>query len=125
MKDPKILFMSLVAVYLLGFYVSYLYGRTKGTFRWVEYGVFCIVPVSSSLALSFIYGVKIIYLFLLSAGIGMFLEYTAGMAYHKTFKERLWTYSLFSLGGYTSWLTLPMWGSMSVALWVLGKAVGL
>ena len=83
------------------------------------------VPVICSLSLSYFFGSKIVLLFVKSAIIGIVLEYGLGIVYHKTLNRRLWSYDKFSLGGYTSWLTIPMWGVAGVIFWLIGKTVGL
>lgn len=115
----------LLLVSLIGMYLAYLYGRHVKKFRWSEYVLLLIVPVISSLSLSYVYGIKIIYFFLLSAFVGFGLEYALGLAYHKTLNYRLWSYSRFNVGGYTSLLTFPMWGVAGVVFWVLSESIGL
>jgi uncharacterized membrane protein len=84
------------------------------------------VPVILSLGLSLLYGLKILDLFLKSAIIGFLLEYVSGYSYHKTLNRQLWKYDRFAVGGgYTSWLTLPMWGVAGIIFWLLSKSVGL
>lgn len=117
--------LILLAISLVGGYLSYLYGRKVKRFRWSEYFLLMIVPVAGSLALSYQYGTKIIYLFFISMFVGFALEYLLGLGYHKTLNRRLWTYGRYSVGGYTSLLTFPMWGVAGVAFWLLSQSIGL
>jgi hypothetical protein len=110
---------------LVGFYSSYLYGRKTKAFKWREYFVLFSVPVVGSLSLAYFFGLGIIWLFLVSAVAGLILEYIIGLSYHKTLNHRLWTYHRLSIGGYTSLLTLPMWGILGVVFWLISKFVGL
>jgi len=110
---------------IIGFYCSILYGRKTKVFKWSEYITLLLIPVACSLSLAYFFGKKVIWLFVVSAIIGLVLEYGLGYAYHKTLNKRLWTYTKFSIGGYTSWLTLPMWGVAGVIFWLISKSVGL
>ena len=110
---------------LLGFYFSILYGRKTKLFRWSEYVALMFVPVVCSLGLAYFFGNKVILLFIRSAIIGIVLEYGLGFVYHKTLNKRLWTYERFKIGGYASWLTIPMWGVAGVIFWLISKSVGL
>lgn len=83
------------------------------------------VPVIGSLLLSVYYGIKVIYLFFISAIVGLLLEYILGLAYHKTLNKRLWTYDRLSLHGYTSFLAIPMWGVAGTVFWLLSNSIGL
>jgi hypothetical protein len=116
----------LLLISLIGIYSAYLYGHKVKRFRWTEYVVLLIVPVIGCLGLSYIYGIKIIYLFVLSAVIGFILEYSLGFAYHKTLNKHLWYYSRLGVGdGYTSLLTFPMWGVAGIVFWLLSQSIGI
>jgi hypothetical protein len=117
--------LSVLAISCIGIYIAYLFGRKTKAFRWSEYFALIAAPVAGCLALAYPYGIGLIYFFLLSAIVGFVLEYGIGKAYHKTLNRRLWTYGKHSLGGYTSLLTLPMWGVAGVIFWLLAQQVGL
>ena len=107
-------------------YLAYLYGHKIKRFRWSEYIILLVVPVIGCLGLSYVYGIKIIYLFALSAIVGFTLEYSLGFAYHKTLNKHLWYYNRLSVGdGYTSLLTFPMWGVAGVVFWLLSQGIGI
>lgn len=108
-----------------GFYLAYLYGRRTRAFRWREYVALVSAPIVCCLALYFVYGIEIIYLFVASMFVGFALEYSIGLAYHKVLNKRLWTYDRLSVGGYTSLLSIPMWGIGGVIFFMLAKTVGL
>ena len=110
---------------LLGFYAAYLYGRHTRKFRWREYAAMLTIPVACSIGLAYLFGPRVILFFLYSSVLGFILEYGVGFAYHKTLNRRLWTYSRLSINGYTSWLTLPIWGVAGVIFWLLSRSLEL
>jgi len=110
---------------LIGFYLSYLYGRKTKKFKWSEYIALLSVPVLCSFGLTYFFGEKIIILFIKSMIIGFILEFGLGYSYHKILNKRLWVYDTSILGGYTNWLTLPMWGVAGILFWLISKSVGL
>jgi uncharacterized membrane protein len=114
-----------IVITFLGFYLAYLYGRKTKEFRWREYFAIIVWPVSFILVLSYVINIRILSLFVVSCFVGFVLEYIIGLAYHKTLNRRLWTYSRLDLDGYTSLLTIPMWGSAGVIFWYVSKLVGL
>ena len=118
---PAFLLMGSV----LGIYLAYLYGRKTKRFLWREYFALLSAPILGSLGLAFFYGTKIIYFFLVCGLVGFILEYNIGKAYHKTLNRRLWTYGKYSVGGYTSPLTFPMWGICGIVFWMLSRSMGL
>ncbi len=82
-------------------------------------------PLLGCLVLAAYYGMGMVYLFVASSVVGFILEYGTGLMYHKTLNRRLWTYGKYSIGGYTSLLTFPMWGVAGVVFWLLSRSVGL
>lgn len=117
--------MTLLVVSLTGMVGAYLFGRDTKKFRWSEYIALLFAPVVGSLSLSYFYGVKVIYLFFFSSLLGFVLEYSLGFVYHKTLNKRLWTYSRYSVGGYTSLLTFPMWGVAGIIFWLLSSYINI
>ncbi|TSC62028.1 MAG: Uncharacterized protein Greene041614_762 [Parcubacteria group bacterium Greene0416_14] len=55
-------------------------------------------------------------IFLLSCIAGTILEWCIGCSYHAIVGQRLWTYHRSSLAGYTSLLSIPLWGLGSYIL---------
>ncbi len=118
--------LVLLLVSLVGMYFASLYGRRIKRFRWVEYVLLLATPIVASLSLSYSYGVKIFYLFIASAIVGFILEYALGRIYHITLNRRLWFYQKYNVaGGYTSYLTIPIWGVAGIIFWLLSQSVGL
>lgn len=114
-----------LAISLAGLYLAYLYGRKTKKFRWSEYIAIIIWPFLFVLTLVYYIDAKILILFIVSCFAGSILEYILGFAYHKTLNKKLWVYKHLSLNGYTSLLSIPIWGMTGVIFWFLGKLVGL
>jgi len=121
----SVLFWIISLATLIGIYAACRYGRKTKQFRWIEFWALLAPPIIWSFALAYFYGTDIFALFAASMVVGIVLEYGLGRAYHQTLNKRLWTYTRYSIGGYTSWLTLPMWGVAGVIFWSLGKVIGL
>ena len=117
--------LSFISISFIGFYLAYLYGRKTKYFRWSEYSAILILPVVSVILVAYFIDMKVILLFILSALLGTFLEYIIGLTYHKALNKKLWTYSRYSLDGYTSILCIPIWGVAGVVFWFLSKCIGL
>ncbi|MDP3794750.1 MAG: hypothetical protein Q8R13_02360 [bacterium] len=115
----------LAAVSLAGFYLAYLYGHKVRRFRWSEYVMLLICPLIAIGLLAYSLGLRIVFLFVASMVSGTILEYLLGLAYHKTLNRRLWTYERLKIGGYTSVLSIPIWGVAGVIFWLIGKTLGL
>lgn len=110
---------------IVGIYFSYLYGRKTRQFKWKEYFLLISSPVLCCLSLVYFYGTKILLFFVTSAVVGFILEGIIGLAYHKTLNRKLWTYGKYNIGGYTSFLTFPLWGVAGVIFWLLSREIGL
>lgn len=110
---------------ILACLVAYWYGKGVKKFRWSEYIALvlaALVPVGLQLPL---YGWPLVQLFVVSMVAGFLAEYLFGLLYHQTLNKRLWTYSKYTLNGYTSYLTIPFWGAAGVFFFVLAKTIGL
>jgi uncharacterized membrane protein len=114
-----------ISIMLVGFYLAYLYGRKTKQFRWSEYTAIIILPIISIFIFAYLIDVKIINVFVISSFVGFVLEYILGLTYHKTLNKRLWTYDRFSVQGYTSLLSIPLWGIGGATFWFLIKMLGL
>lgn len=117
--------LILLVLSIIGVFVAYLFGRKTKRFKWSEYISLIFVPVAGSLSLTYFYGKQVIYYFLICSVVGFLLEYIIGLAYHKTLNRRLWTYGRFSVQGYTSLLTFPMWGVAGIVFWLVSRSFGL
>ncbi len=123
--SPLFIILCFALASAAGFYGAYLYGRRTKTFHWSEYIALMAGPLLGCLVLATFYGMAMVYLFIASSVVGFVLEYGTGLMYHKTLNRRLWTYGKYSVGGYTSLLTFPMWGVTGVVFWLLSRSVGL
>ncbi len=114
-------------IFIIGLLFACLYGRSTRRFRWSEYVALFLLPFISLFWLIFKYGPIILILYLTSAVSGMIIEGLVGWAYHETLSSKLWEYKRFPISkhGYTSWLTLPFWGFIGIAAFLLIKALGL
>ena len=118
------LLLLLAFITLTGFYLAYLYGRKTKKFKWSEYTAVVVFPLIFILYMSYHQPIIILF-FVISAVSGFFLEYILGLTFHKTLNRRLWTYTRFHLHGYTSYLSIPVWGLAGVLFWQLSKLLGL
>lgn len=84
-----------------------------------------IVPFLFVIYLIIFVNIKILYLFIYSAIIGFIAEGFVGFVYDKVLNKRLWTYNRFHIKGYTSFLSIPLWGIAGVAFWFISKLAGL
>ncbi len=125
MTQESILGLIFISACFLGFYIAYIYGRETKRFRWSEYIVMIMFPIICVLVMVYFYGIKILNLFVVSCFAGFFLEYIIGLAYHKTLNKRLWVYDRLSVQGYTSLLSIPLWGIGGVTFWFISKMIGL
>jgi uncharacterized membrane protein len=64
-------------------------------------------------------------MFLVSSLIGLVGEYLIGFIYYKVLNEKLWVYKRLTLNGYSSLLSMPLWGIGGVVFWFLSKLLGL
>lgn len=110
---------------LVGFYLAYLYGHKTKKFRWSEYFAIIFWPLLFVLFLSYSVDSKILGLFIVGSAVGFVLEYILGLTYYKVLNQKLWRYNRLSINGYTSLLSIPIWGIACVIFWFLSKIVGL
>jgi len=114
-----------IAICFFGFYLAYLYGHKTKNFRWNEYFAIIILPILCVVMMAIFVDIKILNLFIISSFTGFFLEYVVGLTYHKTLNRRLWEYKKFSINGYTSYLSIPIWGIGGVFFWFIAKMLNL
>lgn len=69
------------------------------------------------------FGSSLLAIYLFFAAVGTVLEWTIGFFYHQMLGQRLWSYHRYSLGGYTSFLSIPLWGLAGVLFWLLAKVM--
>lgn len=64
-------------------------------------------------------------MFIASAIVGSVAEGFVGFVYDKVLNKRLWTYNRLSIKGYTSLLSIPIWGIAGILFWFISKFIGL
>ena len=116
-------------LYSIAFVVGLLFatwwGRKTRNFKWSEYVVLVIFPTLAILWLIKTDGVKVLFVYFFSVIAGTTIEYLVGWAYHRTEGKRLWYYERYSFKGYTSWLSMPLWGITGIFFFLLVKTFGL
>lgn len=123
-SDFSSLFLLLLCMFG-GLFLCATFNKKKRRFEWKTFGLFILGPLCGVLLVSNLYEQNLIYFFIFSSALGTILEYLVGYFYHHTFHERLWEYDRLNIGGYTSWLAVPMWGAVSILFWIFAKAVGI
>lgn len=102
--------------------LAYQYSKNTKHFLWREYWAMVAAPLLGALGLTYFFGWAPIKMFFLGIIILPILEWFTGRTYHRIMGSRLWTYERYKLpGGYTSYLTLPIWGSGMVLLWLIAN----
>lgn len=116
---------GLIILSVAGCCVAYLYGKGSPGFGLDKYVAILMVPSLSCLGMSYFYGVDVIYFYVVAAVAGFIIEYVVGFTYKMVFGERMWTYHIYSVNGYTSYLSPPAWGVVGVTFFLLSKVIGL
>lgn len=93
--------------------------KIKKTFQLRKYLLLLFMPLLAVLYIFLNLGTQTLVVFFSFAFIGMFLEWCIGFSYHMVMGHRLWTYHILTLSGYTSWITIPLWGFAGVMFWLL------
>ena len=125
MTKITLLWYIFLILSFIGFYLAYLYGRKTTEFRWSEYIAIIIIPIFFIVFLILYYDFAILKLFIVSASIGFIGEGLIGFVYDKVLNRKLWTYNRLSIKGYTSYLSIPLWGIAGVMFWFISKLAGL
>lgn len=123
-----ILFFLLVALGVLieDFACKIHYKLTKRHFKshnftWSKYIFLLISPIVAMIFVATRTKMPVITIFFVFSIVGTLLEYLIGFSYHQIIGTRLWTYHSYSIGKYTSWLSVPIWGFGGVLFWILAK----
>ena len=90
-------------------------------FKFRKYIWFIIFPLITVLLFSYITDWTLFGIFIAFALIGTIGELFTGWAYHQVMGQRLWTYHRYSIGKYTSFLSIPLWGFAGIFVWLLAK----
>ncbi len=115
----------LVITIAISMYGAYLYGKKVRGFHIHKYFLIILFPILGVVGATHFFGKDIIYFYLMSCLLGFILEGLLGWIYHKTLGERFWKYDRYTIGGHTSFLTLPLWGLAGVMFFLLSYFMGL
>lgn len=95
----------------------------KYNFSFGRYLFYLLFPLVA-LIYSFVsVGYQILPIFLAFSIIGTTIEWLAGFSYHMILGQRLWSYHRYSIGRYTSLLSIPLWGVAGVLFWMLNRVI--
>jgi hypothetical protein len=86
-----------------------------------KYVFFLSFPLLALLVIFYLTGQTTINVFLIFSFFGTILEWCIGYAYYQVVGQRLWTYHRYSIGSFTSFLSIPVWGLGGVMFWLLAK----
>lgn len=92
-------------------------------FNLARYIIFLFFPLLTTFIAAYLSSLPFIYVFFAFAFLGTFLEWTIGYAYNKVMGIKMWKYYRWSIGGYTSLLSIPIWGMAGVFFWLLVRAI--
>ena len=116
-----------VTMLFLGFVASMIflakYGPHIHSFKLSNYLIMMLPPTVFVLGVIFLRDISILYIYVISAIAGLGAEYAFGKIYHVMMGRRLWEYWKYSIGGYTSLLSLPLWGFAGVFFYLLGTVL--
>ena len=84
-----------------------------------RYVMVLVTPLAAILVVASSAGWVLLNIVVVFAFMGTFLEWLIGWAYHHIVGQRLWTYHRYSIGGYTSLLSVPLWGLCGGLFWLL------
>ena len=90
-------------------------------FSFSRYIYLLIFPLLATFIMIQRTGSQLLLVCLSFALVGTFLEWLIGFFYHKIVGQKLWTYHRYSLSGYTSLLSIPLWGLAGALFWLLAK----
>lgn len=98
-----------------------LFGKhyKKYHYTFARFIYYLLVPVTATIFAISQAGFYLLNVFLVFSFVGVVLEWLAGFAYHMVVGQKLWTYHRYSLGGYTSLFSVPLWGVGGVLFWLL------
>jgi hypothetical protein len=64
-------------------------------------------------------GWDLIAIFIAFSVLGTALEWFVAFGYHQIMGQRLWTYHRYSITKYTSFLSIPFWGTAGILAWLI------
>lgn len=120
-------FFTVIFGFLLEILLSKLHFRlTKKHYKihhftFSKYFLFILFPLIGIFFVWYIEGLTVIKVFILFGLVGDFLEWFGDWSYNIIVGQRLWIYprTRYSISGYTSLLSIPLWGFLGVFFWIL------
>lgn len=97
-------------------------GGRINNFSWWRFIALLSIPLITVFILSLSHGSIVWWIYGGFSLVGSILEWLIGFSYHKLMGHKLWQYQQYSVHGYTSWLSIPLWGLAGVMFWLLAKA---
>jgi Putative ABC-transporter type IV len=64
-------------------------------------------------------GGDLVSIFIAFSVLGTALEWFVAFGYHQIMGQRLWTYHRYSITKYTSFLSIPFWGTAGILAWLI------
>lgn len=110
---------------VVGFSLLIFYTKQTKNFLWREYLGILLIPTIPIAVLSVFEGYRVWIVFLVYALAGSFFEYFLGFLYENVIGKKLWVYQKYSISGYTSLLSIPLWGFGGFIFWFLARIIGL
>lgn len=104
--------------------ISWLFPRAKikiKKFNIIRYLFLLLFPILGIILMVYRSGMVMAIVFAAFSISGMVIEGLIGFAYHQILGHRLWTYHRLDLSGYTSLLSVPLWGMAGVLFWLLAR----
>ncbi len=121
MLQAKIILFVLLS---LGTGIAWLYGyKTKG-FHWDKYAAFVALPLLAIVWYAVSVDLRILLFFAIAMAGGTIAELVLGFFLEQSLGAKLWQYPRFSVAGYTSFLSIPIWGFAGTMFWLLASFVG-
>lgn len=90
-------------------------------FSFSRYVYLLVLPIIAVIVIAQRVGMHLLNVFFIFAFVGTFLEWLIGFFYHHIVGQRLWTYHRYSISGYTSLLSVPLWGIGGIFFWLLAQ----
>ncbi|MEK7095708.1 MAG: hypothetical protein AAB896_00225 [Patescibacteria group bacterium] len=90
-------------------------------FRLSRYFLVLFFPLTATAAAIYQIGIKVLYVFIVSASIGCFMEYKLNSAYSAVVGRRLWKYYKYNIDSNTSPLCIPLWGMGGVLFLLIAR----
>lgn len=92
-------------------------------FKFYRYLFLVSVPIIITLIMSRMIDASILKFFIIFALLGTILEYCIGYSYKMVVGQKLWSYYRYSIKGYTSLLSIPLWGLCGSMMYLLVRAI--